>query len=458
MRQLFFLLFSCHLLLSSSLFSSEKENAFIVCDNGLEMFEWDIDALRQATEFVEISACLFGGEIARRLLSEIEARITKVPNLQVYILTTPILLEEDDKRMIDRLLTKYPHNFHLEHASSIVLLWPDISGVDNHIKMFVVDEKYFSVGGTNLDESQCSVGTFTPSRENKKTSIVTQGLPAAMRDQDIVGRGTFAKQLRETFYKAYSIWENYNKTGILEKNPEKFKDNPHFKPLSADPVVQRFELSDRKKEINDSNIKLVLGGPYQNQNAITAEYVRLIDSAKEEIDIANLYFCPVEPIFKALLRAVNRGVHLKVITNGLTDIAPDYSQFFCWANRMSYVPMFYGDTFHFWDVWSVANKAVKNTEISEYYVKNVLLHKKMMLIDGKKAVVGSYNLGTRSDMGDYELIVVIDSAEITGDLKDVFNKDLTFSRRVTPEEARSWYFDPVKSYLGEVQKLFHGLL
>lgn len=458
MKHFFLLFLSSFSLLFFPAEGHEEPDALIVCDNGLEMLKWDLEFLSHAKQSVEIGACFFGGKIAREVLSAVEARLEEAPSLQVYILTSPILIEEQDQEIINRLLLKYPHNFHMQLASTVVMIWPDITGIDNHVKMFVVDEKYFSMGGTNLDETQCSEGTWTPPKKINKPAFVSHNLPAGMRDQDVVGRGRLAKELRQTFHELYALWEHYNSTGLLEKNPKFFKDKNHYFSLQADLRVDKFERDINKRELSEGQAKLILGSPHQQHNAISQEYENLIKSAKEEIVIANLYFCPIDPIFKALLEAVNRGVKLTVLTNGVSDIAPEYTQYFCWANRMSYVPVFYGSTFHFWDAWSVANKKVKNTRIFEYHVKDILLHKKMMIIDNKKFVVGSYNLGTRSDLGDYELVMVIENPEVIQDVLKVHRKDLQFSKEITPKEAREWYFDPVKSYLGEIQRRFHGFI
>lgn len=437
---------------------AEEQNELIVTDNGMEMLQWDLDFIRKAQQSIEISAVYLGGTVARELLAAIEKRLSEVPTLQVYILTAPILIEKEDWAIINRLKANYPKNFHLELPTTVAVIWPDVSGIDHHAKLFVVDEKYFSTGGTNLDETACSEGTWTPKKNFNKASVLSHNLPAGMRDQDVVGKGPLAKELRKIFYKFYAIWENYNRTGKLEKDPEKFAEQNHYFEVTCQTEVERFEHSDKKRKLNPEQVRLVICGPHQQNNVITAEYIRLIQEAKEEIIIANLYFCPVEPLFKALLAAVNRGVKITVITNGVSDVAPEYTKFFCWANRIHYVPLFYGKTFHFWDAWHVAGLPVKNVSIFEYHVKDILLHKKMMMIDGKKSVIGSYNFGSRSDMGDYELILVWDSQELSNDLRKVHEKDIRHSRQIPPEDARRWYFDPVKVSLGEIQKRFHGLL
>lgn len=448
-------LFTC---LNLSLVAENEKNAIIVCDNGLEMFGWDLEFVRHAKHSIDLSACFLGSDIARELLSEIEARLEVCPDLQVNILTTPILLEDEDKKIINRLKKKYPNNFRLEHAVNVTVVWPDVSGIDNHVKMCIIDEQYFSMGGTNLDRSGCSDGTYTPPKNHNKVDVVARNLPAGMRDQDIVGRGPMAKTLRKTFCKLFALWHHYNKTGRLKKNPEDFKDNSYYFDIVEKPFVEGFESSSQLITLEDHQMRFVLSGPHQKKNAITCEYARLINEAKNEIKIANLYLYPADPIWDALLKAVKRGVKLTVITNGVSDVAPAYTQFFCWANRMSYVPLFFGNTYHFWDYWSVKKKKPKNTRIFEYHVNDILLHKKMMIIDDQIFVVGSYNLGTKSHLCDYESIMVIESPEVAQAINKVHQRDLEHSREISYKEAIKWYFDPKTSYLGELQRRYHGLI
>ncbi len=448
----------CLFVFASFSVDAEETNSIIVCENSLEMFGWDLEFIRHAQHSIDISPCFFGGCIARELLTEIEARMEECPTLQVKVLTTPIHLEDEDYVIINRLRTKYPDNFQLVHATNVTIVWPDVTGIDNHVKMCVVDEHYFSMGGTNLETSHCTNGAYTPPKKNDKTNTIANGVSAGTRDQDIVGRGPMAKELRKTFCKLFALWHHYNTTNIFERNPNAFEDNPFYFEISEKPFVIRYEASKQPSTLEEGQMELLLGGPFQKKNVITSKYVELIRSAKKEIKIANLYINPTDDIYDALLNAVNRGVKLSVISNGVTDISPDYTRYFGWANRLNYVPLLYGENFHFWDYFSVKDKAPNKTEIYEYYVKNVLLHKKVMIVDDKTSVIGSYNLGMKSHVSDYEMIMVIHSPEIVKKFNKIFQLDLTHSRRVTLDEAHDWYFDPVTSYIGTLQKRFGGLL
>lgn len=431
MKKIYCLWIALYLVLHP-LWAEDEKNRVIVCENGLEMFHWDLDFLREAQYSVEVLACFFGGDIAQELLTTIEKRLAEVPQLQVYVLASPIFIQSEDYAIISRLQQTYPHNFHLEWATQVIKFLPDLTTIDNHVKMFVVDETYFSTGGTNLEEKHCSEGTYTPQSKPKTGLDII--LPAGMRDQDIVGRGPLAKELRREFYQFYALWEHYNATLNLKIDPKVFRENNYASPIVQKPFVQRFEKSERCRDLAAHQIKLVMGGPHQYPNHITEEYVRLIEGAQEEIIMEHLYFFPTETIFQALIDAVKRGVKLTLITNGVHDLSPVGSKLFGWGNRISYAPLFYGDT-------SITPLELGNTHIYEYYVRDMFLHKKIMLIDKRKLVMGSYNLSFKSAHGDYELILVIDSEEVAKDIQKVHERDLKYSKEITPLEAYKWYFD-----------------
>ncbi len=451
-------LYLCILLLmgSSWVQGEEEKNRIIVCENGLEMFQWDLDFIKQAQQSIEVIPCFFGGKTACDLLEAIEARFKEVPDLQVHLLASPVLMKEKEWSIIARLYENYPSHFHLELSVQIPKFNPDLVSVDNHVKLFIVDGTYFSAGGTNLEEKHCTDGTYTPDR-NPQENEVDALLAAGVRDQDIVGRGPIAKELRKLFFQLYSVWEQYNESKLLVADPATFKDR-HYFPVLESGYVERFETCDRIRELAPDQIKYFMGGPHQSKNAITQEYARLIRGAKKEIILSHLYFFPVEPLFQDLMDAVNRGVKLTIVTNGVTEISPESTKLFGWGNRLSYVPMFYGQCFHFWDALYVAQLPVKETEIYEYHIRDMLIHKKTMLIDNTTFVVGSYNLGQKSAYGDYELILVIEDDKVIEDVKKVHEKDLKHSRKVTPKEAYDWYFDPFTAYIGQLQRQFGGII
>ena len=78
--------------------------------------------------------------------------------------------------------------------------------------------------------------------------LLATSVPRGARDQDLVGRGPLAKELRQSFYEIYSVWEHYERVHYLETNLELFKDNPYYFEVPEKPFVTRFEtyLKDKR--------------------------------------------------------------------------------------------------------------------------------------------------------------------------------------------------------------------
>ncbi len=242
-----------------------EENSLIACDNGLEMVDWDLEFISHAEHSIELSACFGGGEIFLSMLNGIEKQLALHPALQAYVLMTPVMLDQDCKQKMDTLLQVYPNNFHVEYAMNVTVFWPDLTAIDNHCKILVVDETYFSCGGTNFVDYLCAEGTTTPAKNPKiPIPFASDEFPAGARDQDVVGRGPLASNLREAFYELYGIWSEYRGTLNLEMNPEAFKHL--YQPLDLDqkPFVARFETSEQKVILPEGVSNLFLEDPTKN--------------------------------------------------------------------------------------------------------------------------------------------------------------------------------------------------
>jgi len=130
------------------------------------------------------------------------------------------------------------------------------------------------------------------------------------------------------------------------------------------------------------------------------------------------------------------------------------SFFFC-ANRINYVPFFYGRDYAFFEGFIAKRDKVCDTMIFEYRVPGIMYHKKVMVVDKRYVIIGSYNLGVRSELNDYESILSIDSEEIAKKVLEVFEEDKKYAKNITPSQARDWYFNPAIAYLATLQKQFH---
>lgn len=141
-------------------------------------------------------------------------------------------------------------------------------------------------------------------------------------------------------------------------------------------------------------------------------YLNLTRTAQHTIYIANSYFVPPRRLRKHLKAAVARGVRVVVVTNSL------------------------GSTDAWWMYYASLNyyKELIGAGIEVYQYRGTeTMHAKTMLVDGKLAVVGSYNLDPRSAASNSEAIVTIRDGAAVGELAQDFEAMLASSDRVSAE-------------------------
>jgi cardiolipin synthase len=130
------------------------------------------------------------------------------------------------------------------------------------------------------------------------------------------------------------------------------------------------------------------------------------------VTLSMAYFLPVGPVLKALLAAHRRGVFLRVVVPGASD-----------------VPLVQHATNHLY-----GRLLRKRFHVYERQVN--MLHSKVMVVDDEWAVLGSSNLDARSLYINYEFLAVIHSRGLCRVLNEIVDFEIAHSRRVRPREYR----------------------
>lgn len=118
------------------------------------------------------------------------------------------------------------------------------------------------------------------------------------------------------------------------------------------------------------------------------------------------YFLPHEPLRLAMINAKKRGVDVRILTAGISD-----------------VPLMRYASHHIYD-----NFLSHGVRIYEMTAKT--LHAKLCSIDGIYASIGSFNLDHWSARRNLEVTLSIIDKDITDNLKHQFNKDLSLSEEI----------------------------
>jgi hypothetical protein len=369
-----------------------------VSNHATESLEWKKAIINSAKQSIELSGNFVGGQAFRDTLDVMEERMKHYPELQVHLLMSPDLLEADDLQKLNELQARYLNQFHYLVTERVYTLHPRPLSEENHVKLLVVDEKYFVTGGTGIHEKMAR--EIVPGEQEDRGSFGSKFIDKAFRDTDLIGRGDVAKTMRNQFYNLYRIWE-YRSTGQAES---RYFD---LNPEEETGICEQFD--DEENLITNVDLKFVVGGPeHRGNNPITHELSQLISGAQEEVRMANLIFNPDQEIKDILSRKKREGVAIKGYFNGTGEQSSAAHYMYALPCRYNYDLL---------------------TEAYEYDIRDQLYHKKVTTIDNDLTVVGTANLGVKSAMCDYESICVIRDQRVNGLMKEALDIDRENSAR-----------------------------
>jgi len=209
-----------------------------------------------------------------------------------------------------------------------------------HHKMMVIDGKCAIVGGVNI-----------ANRYNDRDE------QSAWLDFALYVEGDIAKELCVLGYKT---WKGFPSVmGITPCEEEKIYFN-------IDPEEKGFVRMRRNDWV-------------RRKNQISSSYIEMLRNAKREIIVLCSYFLPGHEFLYHLIRAARRGVKIKVIMAGRSDVTIAKQ-----AERFIYEDLLKNDI-----------------EIYEY--QKTVLHGKLTVCDNKWLTIGSYNVNNISAYASIEL-------------------------------------------------------
>jgi len=138
-----------------------------------------------------------------------------------------------------------------------------------------------------------------------------------------------------------------------------------------------------------------------------------IAGARKTLYISNSYFVPGENLMQLLLRAVKRGVDVRVLTvSGQTDVKTTW-----YAGRSYYEKLLEG-----------------GVRIYEYSPS--MMHAKSLVVDGMWSYVGSMNFDNRSIAFNDESNLLVLDGTVSAQLDSIFLEDLKYSEEMKLDTFR----------------------
>jgi cardiolipin synthase A/B len=177
----------------------------------------------------------------------------------------------------------------------------------------------------------------------------------------------------------------------------------------------------------------VLANQFQGEGKVIRQaYLQRIRSAQRRIFLSNSYFVPDSAVRHALAAAARRGVDVRVLLPGESDLpAVQY------ASQRSYA-------------WLLE----RGVKLHEW--QGTILHAKSAVIDGCWSTIGTYNLDWRSWRFNLEIVVTVDDPGFGRTMEQSFERDLETSVAV---DLRHWRYRAMSDRLmEELFFLFRKLL
>jgi cardiolipin synthase A/B len=254
----------------------------------------------------------------------------------------------------------------------------------NHRKLMVIDDRIAYFGGMNLaDPVHVSV--------SEKTAKVPAS--TGWRDVHIRLTGPQQAQIAESFERSWRL--------------------AHGEEIKRRTRAYRLGVLAPGEE----SIQFFDSGPGLKHTRAGRIFARLFKSARQTLTLSMAYFLPVGRVLRALLRAHRRGVFIRVVVPGESDVPIVQC-----ASR-----------------WLYTKLLRRRFHIYERQLN--MLHSKVMVIDDDWSVVGSCNLDARSLWINLEFLAVIHSQKFAQALNAIIAHEMERSRRITIRDCyeRRWW-------------------
>jgi cardiolipin synthase A/B len=148
-----------------------------------------------------------------------------------------------------------------------------------------------------------------------------------------------------------------------------------------------------------SYLRLLDNTQRRQRTTVRRAYLHVIRAARESVLIQNAYFLPDRGLRRALTKAVSRGVDVRIMVPGRSDV-----RLIEWAA-----------------LYVLRMLARRGVKILQW--RGVMMHAKTATVDGVWSTIGSYNFDAQSRFNNLEVTVEILDADTADTLVRTFERD-----------------------------------
>lgn len=361
---------------SSQLYSKHNRVRFL--ETGTAFFTSLKELITKAQKVIHIQTYIFaedstGQEIASALQEAARRKVT------VYLLVDGYASQSLSRSFISSLTKS---GIHFRFFEPVFRSRYFYFGRRMHHKIAVADGRYAIVGGRNIADRYNDL----------------PGIPAWL-DFAVCVEGDIARSL---CLLCERTWKKMMRKSIpTHCNPAK---------LIQIPFAEQMDIRVRRNDW------------VRGKNEITATYLQMLKTAGSEVTIICSYFLPGKKIRKSIADATRRGVTIRVIAAGRSDI---------WLAKEA-------------ERWLYDWLLRKRVILYEY--QDTILHGKLAVCDKSWLTLGSYNLNNISAYASIELNLDIRNRDLATDVRQKLETIINnHCIRITPEQLKKTN-NPVKQF------------
>lgn len=348
--------------------------------------------VQTATQRVWVESYLFAGDRAGQAVAEALQERARA-GVDVRVLYDAVGSRGTPSALFKKMQAAgvQVHAFHTLWEAFWQLSILRIANRRNHRKLLIVDDRVAYFGGMNIVD----VPDADASQANQQKAAGARDLPksAGWRDVHVRLAGPRQSELAAIMDR---LWRR------VRKQPA--NRGPHARRRATVPST-------------DENLAFFASSPRFKHSCAVRAFTRLIRRAERSVTLSMAYFIPVRKILRELVRASRRGVLIRVIVPGKSDVEV--------VQRASR---------HFF-------ARLLRHGIHVYERQDKMLHGKVMVVDNHWTLIGSCNLDPRSLWVNREFFALIRSRKLARVIGRVCAYERRCSRRVSLADCRrrSWW-------------------
>jgi len=409
-----------------SLAAMRSDDWFVLHDDGPSALDWRLIAIDSAVESIDLQTFLWNFDISgSMILAHLMAAADR--GVVVRLLVDDTFLAGEDQMLL--ALESHPNieyrvfNPFKRRANGLVtrqmLNLADFSRLDHrmHNKVLTVDNQVAIVGGRNLADEYFGLHE-----------------EANFRDMELLVGGPIVREISAGFDLYWNDHWAFPIDMLSDLQPSYADLDQAVMPKRPDLLIHTETPPDVLQQRWQAIVRHALPGrptlfvdtppsddpddPTTAPVQIAEELVRLFDEAREEIIILSAYLIPSQHLEAAVARAVQRGVHVRILTNSIRS----NNHLAAHATYRNHIDEMLGDGAQLHEVRVDARDRYIHM-VPPAEEKSLALHAKALVIDRDKVFIGSANLDPRSLRINTEMALLVHSEALNARVREAFRPD-----------------------------------